>query len=91
MYDEAAQDKRSVKYYQLRVKSTAFLEKPAIAIYFYNVTHHIESIKQKTSFQVLNNKHDSLFDSYIVLQLDFRTNLTCSLMFLDGLLRQRLP
>ena len=37
------------KFYQVRVKSIKFHEMDAIAIYFYDVTHHIESLKQSAN------------------------------------------
>ena len=35
---------RRKKYVQIRVKSLRFMDKEAIAIYFYNITHQIESL-----------------------------------------------
>ena len=32
------------KFTQIRVKTIKFLEKDAIAIYFYDMTHHVESL-----------------------------------------------
>ena len=32
------------RYAQIRVKSINFTEKEALAIYFYDMTHHIESL-----------------------------------------------
>ena len=36
-----------MKYVQIRVKSLQFIEKQSISIYFYDVTHHIESMNQE--------------------------------------------
>ena len=33
------------KFTQIRVKSIQFMEQKATAIYFYDMTHHIESLK----------------------------------------------
>ena len=35
--------KTVTKYTQIRVKSIEFLDKSAVAIYFYDLTHHIEA------------------------------------------------
>ena len=37
------EEKHQTKYTQIRVKSIKFLEKEAIAVYFYDMTHHIEN------------------------------------------------
>ena len=36
--------KTITKYTQIRVKSINFLDKSAVAIYFYDITHHIEAL-----------------------------------------------
>ena len=36
---------RARKFTQIRVRSIEFLEKAATAIYFYDMTHQIESLK----------------------------------------------
>ena len=50
------------KFYQVRVKSIKFHESDAIAIYFYDVTHHIESLKStnyNNSKEVQQEDHKS--------------------------------
>ena len=80
------------KYYQVRVKSITFHEQAAVAIYFYNVTHHMESLKlskrtveQKSSTRKTKN---AISDSQMIIEQEFRTPLSTSLMFLENLLLQ---
>ena len=40
---QAKNQEPTSKYLQIRVKSIKFLEKEAVAVYFYDMTHHIES------------------------------------------------
>ena len=40
---QAKNQEPTTKYLQIRVKSIKFLEKEAVAVYFYDMTHHIES------------------------------------------------
>ena len=44
---EPAQDNFRTRFKQIRVKSLEFLAEPATAIYFYDMTHHMESLKKK--------------------------------------------
>ena len=66
------------------MKSIDFLEKQAIAVYFYDMTHHVESLKQET--EVLEQK-STLQDRYQTsMSQEFRMPLTTILMFLESLL-----
>lgn len=42
------------KFTQIRVKSIEFMEESATAIYFYDMTHHIESMRLES--QILDEK-----------------------------------
>ena len=47
--------KRSSKFMQIRVKSIDFLEEKATAIYFYDMTDHVQSMKLES--EVLEQKN----------------------------------
>ena len=46
------------KFTQIRVKSIEFQEEKAFAIYFYDMTHHVESLK-KTESGETHEKNES--------------------------------
>lgn len=76
------------KFMQVRVKSVKFLEVDAIAIYFYDVTHHVES-KFKLEKDVTDQKPPRFEKStnlQTILQYDFRCALSMALMYLENLL-----
>ena len=71
------------KYIQIRVKSTEFLNEQSFAIYFYDISHHIESIKLETE---MKTRKDEISTSQMIVSHEFRTPLSASLMFLESLL-----
>ena len=46
------------KFFQIRVKSIEFLNKPAIAVYFYDVTKQVDSIKLGTELKQQESKNN---------------------------------
>ena len=71
----------------MRVKSIEYLEVDAIAVYFYDVTHHVESIKPEGKKVSDDNKSNSQIDnSQSILAHKVRTPLTNSLMLIEGIL-----
>ena len=74
------------KFIQIRVKSIEFHETDAIAIYFYDVTHHVESIKLTSEVKEHKSRYEHISNSQIILSHEFRTPLSSSLMMLEGLL-----
>ena len=84
---EEDQEEEVTKYFQLRVKSIDFLEVQAIAIYLYDVTHHIQSLKLLNEMQDHKMRHKKIANSQTILSHEFRTPLTTILMFLESLLQ----
>jgi len=72
------------KYIQIRVKSIEFYEVDAIAIYFYDVTHHVES--QKLIQEIQEKKTQCISESQLEVSHEFRAPLSTSLMLLEGLM-----
>lgn len=66
------------------MKSIEFYEVDAIAIYFYDVTHHVES--QKLLQEVQERNACLVTDKQIEVSHEFRTPLSTSLMVLEGLM-----
>ena len=74
------------KFMQVRVKSIKFMEVDAIAIYFYDVTHHFESLKIESEVKEHKHRYAKIANSQSILSFDFRSPLSVSLMFLENLL-----
>jgi len=66
------------------VKSINFLNKSAVAIYFYDMTHHLESLKSESDLLFEKSQFKSWEQTTI--SKEFRAPLTTSLMFLESLL-----
>lgn len=74
------------KYAQIRVKSIKFQETEATAIYFYDFTHHMESLKLEKEVSLQKNYNNNLKHGQITISHEFRTPLSNSLMLLDNVL-----
>ena len=75
---------------QIRVKSIEFIDTKAIAIYFYDVTHNIESYKEmnKTNNAMPIRNRSSLHDGFRwhkIMTYEFGEGLSTILMFLQNL------
>ena len=46
-----------IKYQQIRVKSINFLEQPATAIYFYDMTQHLVSLELQSEVLAVKNRN----------------------------------
>lgn len=62
------------------------MEVDAIAIYLYDMTHHIEHLINPSESQSLNAQEKNLFNSHVVYSNDFRQSINVTLMFLQTLL-----
>jgi len=82
--------RKKKKYTQIRVKSLEFMDSSAIAVYFYDMTHHVEQIRLESEIIERENRHLALLNFQMVTTLEFKTPLTTSLMFLESLLREEL-
>ena len=82
------------KFVQIRVKSIEFIDTKAVAIYFYDVTHNIESFKEiknkvenikssESNNSVLNDR----FRMQKIIAHEFRSGLSTVLMFLQNLMQ----
>ena len=76
------------KFTQIRVKSIEFQEKKATAIYFYDMTHHVESLKLESEVLEQKNRHESLVNYQMTISHEFRTPLASSLMLLESLMNE---
>lgn len=80
-----------VKFVQIRVKSVKHREKDAVTIYFYDVTHHIESLNLPTNASALRQNGDASMgrlksDIQGIIIDKFRYPLSTMLMFFENLL-----
>ena len=75
-----------IKYYQIRVKSIEFLSEQATAIYFYDFTHHMQSVKLEGEIIEQKARNKSLKESQVTVSHEFRTPLSSSLMLLENML-----
>ncbi len=75
-----------IKYYQIRVKSIEFLAEQATAIYFYDFTHHMQSVKLEGEIIEQKARNKSLKESQVTVSHEFRTPLSSSLMLLENML-----
>ena len=78
------------KFIQIRVKSIDFLETNATAIYLYDTTHEVESLKLESEVLESKSRHASLVNYQMTISHEFKTPLTTSLMFLESLLVENL-
>ena len=76
------------RFMQVTVKSIEFEEETAIAIYFYDFSTQIESMKLQGEIIEQKAKNQSLKESHVAVSHEFRTPLTSSLMLLEGLVGQ---
>lgn len=76
------------KFTQIRVKSIEFLEQKATAIYFYDMTHHIESLELESKVLEQKNRNESIVSYQMTISHEFRTPLASSLMMLENLLAE---
>ena len=58
----------------------------AVAIYFYDVTHHLESLKLENQVKDYKQQHEKIVNSQLILSHEFRAPLSSSLMFLESLI-----
>ena len=82
------------KFVQIRVKSIEFMDTKAIAIYFYDVTHNIESFKKMKkkveNIKSTNSNSSVLLDGFRMQKImahEFRSGLSMALMFLQNLMQ----
>ena len=75
-----------MKYVQIRVKSLEFIEQESISVYFYDVTHHIETMNQEKKIIEQENRQEYKKNDQIMISNEFRTPLSTILMLLDSFL-----
>ena len=69
------------------MKSIDFLQESSTAIYFYDVTNHIKSLKLGQRVILQEKKNKSLTLNQMTLSHEFRAPLSSILMILEGLLQ----
>ena len=68
------------------MKSIEFEEEPAVAVYFYDFSHHMESMKLQGEVIKQKSRNESLKERHVTVSHEFRTPLTSSLMLLEGII-----
>ena len=74
----------------IRTKKIKYLESPAIAIYFQNMTQHVKQLRLESLVLQEKNKTQQLENYTSTISHEFRTPLGTSLMFLENLMQLRL-
>ena len=72
------------------MKSIDFLDESATAVYFYDMTHHVESLKLESEVIESKNRNAILMNDQMIISHEFRTPLSTCLMFLESLLNEHL-
>ena len=62
------------------------MDKCATAIYFYDMTHYVESMQLESQVLETKNKNAALVNYQMTISHEFRTPLTTTLMFLESLI-----
>ena len=68
------------------MKKISYLEKPATAIYFNDVTQHVNNLRLESQFLAEQNRNESLQSYTSTMSHEFRTPLATCLMFLDTIM-----
>ena len=80
--DSASQRKPKHEYIQVRAKKTNYLESPAVAVYFTNVSHTVNQLLLESQFLEQKNRNESLESYTSTISHEFRTPVSTALMFL---------
>ena len=67
----------------IRAKKLEYLNSTAIAIYFYNMTSHVNQICLESQILEEKNKNDTLESLTSTISHNFRAPLATSLMYLE--------
>lgn len=70
---------------QIRVKSVQHADGKAIAVYFYDFTHHMKTISLEREVIEEKERNQNLRRSQVTVSHEFRTPLSSSLMLLESL------
>ena len=71
----------------VRIKKINYRSKPAIAVFFQNMTKHVEQMKIEAQNLEQTNRNATLESYTSTISHEFRTPLSTSLMFLEGILQ----
>ena len=71
----------------VRVKKIDYLEIPAIAIYFYNMTQQVEQLRLESKLLEQTNRNESLQSYTSTISHEFRTPIGTALMLLEQMLQ----
>lgn len=87
MHKSEDEEDEDEKFFQIRVKSIKFLQKKATAIYFYDVTNHIRSLK--LSSKVLQQEETNAFLSLsqVTFTQQVKAPLNSILMLCESLMK----
>ena len=72
----------------IRAKKIDYLGKSAIAIYFQNMTQHVNELRLEAKVLEAKNRNQSLESYTSTISHEFRTPLSTSLMFLESILNE---
>ena len=74
-------------YTMVRVKKIDYLEIPAIAIYFYNMTQQVQQLRLESKLLEQTNRNESLQSYTSTISHEFRTPIGTALMLLEQMLQ----
>ena len=77
--------KQSEKYQQIRVKSIEFLGQKAFAVYFYDFTHHLESLKLDLKYKTKRNENKQMVKGQTMISQEYWAPLQNVLMLLESM------
>ena len=74
----------------IRAKKIDYLGESAIAIYFHNMTQHVNELRLEAKVLEEKNRSQSLESYTSTISHEFRTPLSTSLMFLGSILDEEM-
>ena len=75
-------------FYQVRVKSIDFLDQPASAIYFYNITNSFKALQLSAELSKADKENGVLTMRERTLSNEIEAPLGSMLLAIEGLLKQ---
>ena len=70
----------------IRTKEIDYLSEPSVAVYFENITHHVQQLRLESKCLEEKNRSESMESFTSTISHEFRTPLSTALMFLESLL-----
>lgn len=74
------------EYHLVRTKKINFRRKPAIAVFFQNMTEYVNQLRLESQILEEKNRNETQESYTSTMSHEFRTPLSTSLIFLEGIL-----